>query len=185
MPHQDTLLKKREDKPRLDPRNVNVMPALGLLGQHRQETNSKRADLPSPPERPKTDGVSVSRLIVGPDIKLKGVEIIDCDTLVVEGAVAATMNSRVLQIAEHGVFTGTASVDSADIRGCFDGELTVRDQLVIHATGRVSGKISYGRIKLEENAEISGDVSRLDTRAPGSVPPVLKAVRAAEILNAY
>ena len=64
MLHQDTLLKKREDKPRPDQRNVNVMPALGLLGQHRQETNSKRAD-PPPPERPKTDGASVSRLIVG------------------------------------------------------------------------------------------------------------------------
>lgn len=184
MLHQDTLLKKREDKTRPEQRNVNVTPALGLLGQHRQEASSKRAD-PPPPERPNTDGTSVSRLIVGPDIKLKGVEIIDCDTLVVEGAVAATMNSRALQIAERGVFTGTASVDIADIRGRFEGELTVRDQLVIHATGRVSGKISYGRIKLEENAEISGDVSRLETRAPGSVTPVLKAVRAAEILNSY
>ena len=31
-----------------------------------------------------------SRLIVGPDVKLKGAEILDCDTLVVEGRVEAT-----------------------------------------------------------------------------------------------
>ena len=49
-----------------------------------------------------------SKLIVGPNIKLKGVEISDCDTLVVEGRVEATMNSRVIQIAEMGAFTGSA-----------------------------------------------------------------------------
>ena len=40
-----------------------------------------------------------SKLTVGPKIKLKGVEITDCDTLVVEGTVEATMNSRVIQIS--------------------------------------------------------------------------------------
>jgi hypothetical protein len=33
-----------------------------------------------------------SKLTVGPNIKLKGVEITDCDTLVVEGSVEATMD---------------------------------------------------------------------------------------------
>ena len=35
---------------------------------------------------------SGAKLTVGPNIKLKGVEITDCDTLVVEGTVEATMN---------------------------------------------------------------------------------------------
>src|SRR3546814_915010 len=43
-----------------------------------------------------------SKLIVGRNIKLKGVEITDCDTLVVEGRVEASMDSRVIQIAESG-----------------------------------------------------------------------------------
>src|SRR4029077_2520257 len=73
-----------------------------------------------------------SKLIVGPDVKLKGVEITDCDTLVVEGRVESALDSRVIQIAEHGVFNGAASIDIAEIRGRFDGELTARKQLVIH-----------------------------------------------------
>ena len=40
-----------------------------------------------------------SKLTVGPNIKLKGVEITDCDTLVVEGLVEATMDSRLMQIS--------------------------------------------------------------------------------------
>jgi hypothetical protein len=58
-----------------------------------------------------------SKLTVGPNIKLKGVEITDCDTLVVEGLVEATMDSRVIQIAEQGAFKGSAEIDVAEIRG--------------------------------------------------------------------
>src|ERR1700733_8256724 len=52
-----------------------------------------------------------SKLIVGPNIKLKGGEISDCDTLIVEGLVEAMMNARVMQIAEQGTFKGSAEFD--------------------------------------------------------------------------
>lgn len=99
-----------------------------------------------------------SKLIVGPNIKLKGVEINDCDTLVVEGRVEARMDARVIQIAENGAFKGSAKIDLAEIRGDFEGDLTVRDKLVIYASGKVSGKIRYGKLMIEEGGRISGDV---------------------------
>ena len=100
-----------------------------------------------------------SKLTVGPNIKLKGVEITDCDTLVVEGLVEATMDSRLMQIAEQGEFKGSAEIDIAEIRGVFDGNLTVREKLVIHSTGKVTGKIRYGRIVSEEGGQLSGEIS--------------------------
>ena len=106
-----------------------------------------------------------SKLVVGPDIKLKGVEISDCDTLVVEGRVEATLDSRILEISENGVFQGTIAVDQAEIRGRFEGEITVRKQLVIQGTGKVSGKVRYAKIKVEEGAELSGDLAVLDKSA--------------------
>lgn len=99
-----------------------------------------------------------SKLTVGPNIKLKGVEITDCDTLVVEGTVEATMNSRVIQIAEQGAFKGSAEIDIAEIRGQFDGNLTVRQKLVIYSTGKVTGTIRYGKLVVEEGGQISGDI---------------------------
>lgn len=99
-----------------------------------------------------------SKLIVGPNIKLKGVEITDCDTLVVEGRVEATMDSRVIQIAENGAFKGSAEIDIAEIRGEFNGDLTARVKLVIYATGKVTGKIRYGKIVIEEGGQLIGDV---------------------------
>ncbi|HXC41228.1 MAG TPA: polymer-forming cytoskeletal protein [Burkholderiales bacterium] len=121
---------------------------------------------------------SVSRLIVGPDIKLKGAEITDCDTLVVEGRVEAAMDSRVIQIAEVGTFVGKAGVDTAEIRGHFEGELTARKQLIIRAGGRVTGKIRYGKVSIEEGGELSGDVGSLSAGAASSSNSVsLQAAR--------
>lgn len=117
-----------------------------------------------------SDDRTPSKLIVGPDIKLKGAEITDCDTLIVEGRVEASMDSRVIQISERGVFSGKAGIDVAEIRGCFEGELTARKQLLIYATGKVSGKIRYGKLAIEEGGELSGDIAALaETAGKGSV----------------
>ncbi|MCB1974443.1 MAG: polymer-forming cytoskeletal protein, partial [Burkholderiaceae bacterium] len=106
------------------------------------------------------------------NIKLKGVEITDCDTLVVEGTVEATMDSRVIQISEQGAFRGSADIDIAEIRGDFNGTLTVRQKLVIFSTGKVSGKIRYGKLVIEEGGQISGEVdvgaASSAARSPGA-----------------
>lgn len=106
-----------------------------------------------------------SKLTVGPNIKLKGVEITDCDTLLVEGTVEATMNSRVIEIAEQGAFRGSAEIDIAEIRGQFDGNLTVRQKLVIHSTGQVTGKVRYGKLVIEEGGQLCGDVQSVSASA--------------------
>jgi cytoskeletal protein CcmA (bactofilin family) len=103
---------------------------------------------------------------VGPNIKLKGVEITDCDTLVVEGLVEATMDSRVMEIAEQGAFKGSAEIDVAEIYGQFDGNLTVRQKLVIYATGKVTGKIRYGKLVIEEGGQLTGDIQFGATHSP-------------------
>ena len=116
------------------------------------------------------DSVTGARLIVGPDVKLKGAEILDCDTLVVEGRVEATMDSRLLRIAEKGSFAGKVSIDIAEIRGTFEGELTARSQLVIHSTGRVSGPVRFGKLVVEEGGELNGEISVINGKT--TVQPV-------------
>ena len=132
--------------------------------------NAAPAPSPAPTER--LDERKEARLVVGPDIKMKGAEISDCDTLVVQGRMEATLDSRVLEINEHGVFQGTIAVDQATIHGRFEGELTVRKQLTIEGTGKVSGKIRYAKISIKEGAELAGEVAVLDkSQANVSVTP--------------
>jgi cytoskeletal protein CcmA (bactofilin family) len=123
-----------------------------------QPASLARTGQTSAPSATATEG-SAAKLTVGPNIKLKGVEITDCDTLVVEGTVEATMDSRVIHIAEQGAFSGSADIDIAEIHGAFDGKLTVRQKLVIHSTGRVTGTVRYGRLVIEDGGQLAGDVA--------------------------
>ena len=157
---RDGLFGKKDDQQK-DSRTPGHGPAVAQR-PHAAEPSRSEGVVPAPASSVSRNEKG-SKLIVGPDIKLKGVEITDCDTLVVEGRVEASMDSRVIQIAEQGVFNGTAGIDVAEIRGRFEGELTVRKQLVIHSTGKVTGKVRYGKLAIEEGGELSGDVGTLAT----------------------
>lgn len=173
---------RRRDVPR-----PNSLRSPSPYGQLQEALNSvpphtepSRPEMPKPEPHdgskvPRAGEEAVSKLIVGPDIKLKGAEITDCDTLVVEGRVEASMDSRVIQIAEHGMFVGKVGIDVAEIRGRFEGELTARKQLVIRSTGRVSGKIRYGKVAIEEGGELSGDIAAIAATKTSGVPPAAAA----------
>jgi cytoskeletal protein CcmA (bactofilin family) len=165
MKYGENLFGRRDAPPRspVDPRanpaaanHPSASPAL-VPGAPR----APQAAVAHEPAASRVEEPGGSKLIVGPNIKLKGVEIDDCDTLVVEGRVEATMVSRAIQIAEHGAFNGKVDVDVAEIRGAFLGEMTARKKLVIHASGRVSGKIRYGKMLVQEGGELSGDIGAL------------------------
>jgi len=119
-------------------------------------THSTRA--PAPPAA-EPQG---SKLFVGVNIKLKGVEISDCDVLVIEGHVEATVHSKAMEISKPGTLHGNVTIDIAEVHGTFSGELTARTRLVVHGTGRVSGKIRYGELVVHQGGEVSGDVAHLD-----------------------
>lgn len=151
------------------PLNPGTKPLAGELSTHALPSE----DVPS----------GEARLIVGASVKLKSAEILDCDTLVIEGEVEANMNSLTLSIAAGGSLRGKVNVDVAEIHGHFEGELNARSQLIIHATGRVSGKVRYGQLFVGQGGELRGDTdtsgeapSAAKTAEDGQSRPPLKAV---------
>jgi cytoskeletal protein CcmA (bactofilin family) len=139
----------------------------------RRPTDTPRASRHS--EERSVGTVDSKSLVVGREIKFKG-EITSCEQVIVEGQIEVSLTeARRLQIGPTGVFLGKAEVAEADISGRFDGELTVRERLTVRATGRVGGKIRYGRIVIEAGGEIAGEVraigpdSQRDER-PGVLP---------------
>lgn len=97
-------------------------------------------------------------LTVGNDILLKG-EIATCDRLVIEGKVDATLNDvHTVEISETGSFKGSARIEDAEISGLFEGDLVVSNRLVIYASGKVRGKITYGEIEIERGGELTGEI---------------------------
>ncbi len=132
------------------------------------------APAPAPASAPMADdedGEIGKRLIVGKGIQLKG-EITACDRLVVEGQVEVTMNAtRALEIKPSGHFIGSCEVEEADVSGVYEGDLTVRRRLIVHANGRVKGKICYGELELERGGQIAGELSVRELPAQTSSKP--------------
>lgn len=156
-PHAQKGPEMPSDKPSTTPNlaaRAPLPPMPGMTGAQRDAQPAPSATAPGAAAGVEGEG---SKLIVGRNIRLKG-EIASCDTLVVEGHVEASMDSRVIQIAESGVFIGEAGIDIAEVSGQFEGKLTARKRLVIRKTGRVSGTIRYGQIEIEAGGRISGDV---------------------------
>jgi cytoskeletal protein CcmA (bactofilin family) len=122
----------------------------------------------------------VRKLTVGREITLSG-EITSCDKLIIEGSVEANLNNcRDVEIAETGLFKGSASIEEAEIHGRFEGNLVVRKRLLIKASGRVSGTIRYGQIEIECGGQISGDVQAQPSAEPADLMPDIASAHAAE-----
>jgi cytoskeletal protein CcmA (bactofilin family) len=104
-------------------------------------------------------------LFVGANISLSG-EINSCDRLVVEGSIHANLQAcQSMVIRGTGSFSGSATIEDAEIYGRFEGDLVAHKRLLIRAGGQVSGTISYAQIEIEVVGKISGSVT-----APGHNP---------------
>jgi len=137
----------------------------------------RRAGDPSSQSR--RNDSEVRKLTVGREITLSG-EITSCDKLIIEGSVEANLNNcRDVEIAESGLFKGSAAIEDAEIRGRFEGNLVVRKRLLIKASGCVSGTVRYGQIEIECGGQISGDTQAQPSSEPGEVMTDVAAARAA------
>lgn len=150
-----------------EPSRSNSAPALATISSRLSNLSRPGAEAAHtpPPSRPRTDSfigaVEARKLIVGRGTSLSG-EINSCDRLVVEGSAQGSLqHCQHMTIAENGSFDGNASINDAEIRGRFQGELTVRGRLVIRASGNVSGTITYAEIEVEAGGRVSGTVKSL------------------------
>ncbi|HEX6141870.1 MAG TPA: polymer-forming cytoskeletal protein [Geminicoccaceae bacterium] len=119
----------------------------------------------TPADRSEPDRFAGKRLIVGEGIRLSG-EISSCDRLIVEGEVEVTLNDTLaLEIASSGRFTGGCEVEEADISGVYEGDLTVRNRLIVRGSGKLTGTVRYGELELERGGQIAGNISVLGNEA--------------------
>ena len=163
----------RADSPAAAPGRGPMLDATARRVPDVTATTGRRAEV-----RPSPAGDADGRkLIVGREIALSG-EIRACDRLVVEGRVEAVLSdSRAIEVSSSGVFKGKAQIESAEISGVFEGELVVREKLIIHSTGRVQGNIRYGQIEIERGGVIAGQIDVLSKSGNSeSVPASAEAL---------
>lgn len=156
-----------------------VSPSLAARGASPATTNSLPL-APAPVQVPSLasgGGIRPTKriLTVGTEIHMKG-QISTCDRLIIEGSVDADLKDvHTLELAESGSFKGTAEIEEAEISGTYEGDLVVKGRLIIYATGRVNGNITYGEIEIERGGRITGTIMQSAHDASVSARPLKKA----------
>ena len=129
----------------------------------------------APTSAPRGNEVDIRTMLVGTETGFTG-EIRSCNRLVVEGTVEGKLdNCQHILIEENGVFRGETSTENADVRGSFDGVLVARKRLMVRATGRVSGTITYAEIEIEPGGRVSGTLQVHGGIAAKALPATLIA----------
>ena len=108
------------------------------------------------------------KLIIGEGLFVKG-QLDACKSLFVQGSLETSVECEVLKVSDNGELKGNAIVNEADIYGLFDGELSVKSRLTVHANGTVLGKVRYGELRVERGGIVSGDIKasqNADTSTP-------------------
>ncbi len=114
-------------------------------------------------------------LVVSRSISLSG-RIESCEKLIVEGSVETEIDGcRELEVARTGVFKGNADVETADISGSVEGSLTAREILIVRASGRIRGSISYGQLEVERGGIVVGEIQPRSEDESRETAPVLAA----------
>ena len=104
--------------------------------------------------------VEIRSVLIGPGIEFDG-SLGNCDEVVIEGIVRATIATTHLIVKATGRFTGSAEVEKAEIDGQYEGTLTAKTQLQINQTGTVIGDINYAQLEVTPGGILTGNVDVL------------------------
>jgi cytoskeletal protein CcmA (bactofilin family) len=85
-------------------------------------------------------------------------------SLLVRGTVSGRLEGDTVTIAEEGEVAADVSVAGMTIGGRFEGDLRVRDELVILPTGQCAGRIECGSLVMQEGGLLNAHVRFLENK---------------------
>ena len=133
----------------------------------------QRQDVASPSAASGAKGATFS--VIGADVLITG-DIRATVDLHIDGRIQGDVACATLVQGERSQITGAIEADQARIAGAVEGTLTVKT-LVIEATARIKGDVSYESLSMAVGAEVDGRLTHLSGAA---VPQGLKLVSASE-----
>jgi cytoskeletal protein CcmA (bactofilin family) len=112
-----------------------------------------------------SDKPEANKLYIGQGVTIKG-EVQVADVIVVDGVLDGDISVGTLLVREAGTIRGRVVVaNDAEVFGNVFDRLEVRGLLVLHATSRVEGNVTCGRLTIEQGARITGGIASASDRA--------------------
>jgi cytoskeletal protein CcmA (bactofilin family) len=107
-------------------------------------------------------------LILGEGAVLKG-EVKQGRRVEVWGYVEGGVTASELVVQKGGKVFGNVKADTAEVYGTLQGDVRVQQLFSLKSTGTAAGKIKYGRLAMEEGAELSAHVRNIPPAIAGDL----------------
>ena len=111
---------------------------------------------------------SENSIVIGAGVELKG-DMVVPGSATVNGKFEGKLKAKNLIVGPTGRLSGQISVETAEVRGAIEENLTVESKLILRASGNISGSISYSKIMVEEGGVMTGTIDKI-------APPSAKVV---------
>jgi cytoskeletal protein CcmA (bactofilin family) len=120
-----------------------------------------------------SDNTSIepNALYIGQGVSVRG-DILVSNIVVVDGSIEGSVTGRAIWVGPTGAIKGKIVATEAEIHGTISEKIEVKQLLLIRATGRVAGDVSYGELQVEKGAIISGTFSSIDAQSDKKEPKV-------------
>lgn len=107
-------------------------------------------------------------LIIGEETILTG-EIRNCREIEIYGYVEGKLDAGNVIVHPDGKLYGTVKADSAEIHGHMQGDARIKNLIAIKNSGIVNGNVKYGRLSMEEGAELAATVRNVPPSVAGDL----------------
>lgn len=120
-------------------------------------------------------------IILGPDAVLKG-DIKNARRAEVHGYVEGNVAAETLVVQDGGRLYGKIDAQTAEIKGEVQGEVRVRNLISIKPGGLVSGNVKYGRIAMDQGAELIATVRNVPPTISGDLDLIVTRGKTVKIM---
>ena len=99
-----------------------------------------------------------ANVVIGNGVIIKG-EILEADTVQIDGTADVTMTTENLMIGVNGHLKGDLTSHHVEVWGKLDGNIKVTGTLTVQEAGIVSGNLEYENLQVKLGGQITGDIN--------------------------
>lgn len=119
-------------------------------------------------------------LILGEDAILKG-DVKNAKRVEIHGYAEGDVSADAIVVHKGGRLFGGIKSTSADVSGILQGDVRVQELISIKSSGSVAGNVKYGRLAMEEGADLTASVRNVPPSLGGDLDLAVNRGRSVRI----
>lgn len=122
-------------------------------------------------------------LVIGADAVLTG-DVKGAKAVEIYGVVDGGVAAGDVIVRQGGKLNGWIKSDTSTVEGTLKGDVRVQQLITIRSTGSVEGNVKYGRLAMDEGAELTASVRNVPPSIGGDLDVTVKRGRTVKITPA-